>query len=405
MSVKLRVESEYKDKGLKDARKDVGAFGGYAAGVFKKLAAAFVGIFAFNKIKNFIGSSITAFAAQEKATEQLAQALNSAGESTEDYIPKLNAVASALQTIARVEDDVILQTMAVGSSMGIAAENLDEAVSAAVAFNKTFGMDMQAAMKGIALAFRGNTAQLGKYVPALRGITDAGEAYNAIMALTNNLLKEQAGLSGTSIEKVNAIRLAWGEVKEGFGELFITSGFVTSALDNVLLTLEDIQSIGFRKWIEDTFPALDGWISRLENVGDVVDYLKHKPTANEIIGSPFGGISEADVLSGRTFESNQSSGAFAQSREDRRGELLHQRRMRQMEILRDLRMSQSGLAGTIAAPAPDATTKAASRSLSVGDLFELAGTSFTKNKPDGSKGNEYRVIVENAEEIGGLSEE
>jgi hypothetical protein len=404
MAVSLKIQSDYSDKGTKRAKSSLSGLERHGISAFKKMAAAFVGIFAFSKIKNFVTGSIAAFGAQEKASKELALALETSGVSADEFLPKLSKVASALQVITRVDDDAVISIMALGSSMGITADNLDEAATAAVAFNKKFGIDLKTGMRGVALAFQGNTQQLGRYIPALRGIKDAGEAYNVILGMTNNLLKEQSGLQGTNLERVAAVKAAWSDLTERFGEFFIKSGGITDILDEVLFALEDIQASGFKKWIEDTFPTLAKWAEMLGIVAAGIEDINTPKTraqkANDIFGtSRAGGMTEADVFSARG-GGNPAQAAAAADKQLRREEQRARREERMAKALADLTALQSGMgtANTSITPA----TAASSRSLSIGDLFEMV--SGPKSKPGESPANPIYTQEVDPEAVGGLAE-
>ena len=309
MAVNLRVNSTFSDKGTRKAKDSITGLDKHAKASFKRIAGYIAGAFAFTKIVGFVKNAIGAYFQQQKAVEGLRQALKTTNDATDANMESLQKVASALQVVTRVGDETSLEYMILAKNLGVATENLDEAATVAVTFNKAFGKDSRTVLEGFARAIRGNTSQMAEYIPELRGVTDANQAYNIIIGKSSALLREQAELGMTTAERARAIQAAWGDLTEELGAFIIESGLAEDVLDTMLFTIEDIQEVGFAKWFSDTFPALDGFIDRvvslLKHLGMLQDYVEQEwmtPKSTEqkvrdVIGTPFVGETEADIAS------------------------------------------------------------------------------------------------------------
>lgn len=443
MATKLKVVSEYSDKGLKRAKSDIGAFGRYTSGVFKQVGGVIAGVFAVRSIINFVKTSIGAYFRQEKAVESLRQAILASSEAqdilndktkgfsearkfADDYTSRLQKAASALQVLTRVGDEAIMEIMAQGAQMGVAAENLDEYATAVLMVSKTTKQGLREIAKQVKDQFAGQTNELTKLVPGLEKATTAQDRYNAIMAFANDRMREQTELSLTNAERALAVQAAWSDLTEQIGAFFIESGLAQNVMDELLFAIEDIQAVGFGAWFEETFPALDGFIDRLVGILEALGMLDEKINTRRdmevnLTGTRMGvGLTEAEVARGvgrppeqRTRQQIKASMTELErrrsTRDAERQARREEREARKAQRLEEARAILEAMRSTFTRrpppPPPTATTTTTGgQALSAGDLFERA-FGATVAAANGTRQNPYFVILNNPEDINtGLAE-
>ena len=137
----------------------------------------------YGAIKTVIGAlknSVTAYMNQEKADRRLAASLLSIGDASTTTRKRLISFASELQKTTGLEDDAIENLISFGLQMGISTDKIEDATKGAIGLSKAFGMDLEAAMKAVAMANKGQFTQLARYIPELRvANTEAEKASGA----------------------------------------------------------------------------------------------------------------------------------------------------------------------------------------------------------------------------------
>ncbi len=109
---------------------------------------------------------------QEKAEFLLASALKNTKNETGVSIEELKKYASNLQKVTTVGDETSLKTMQLGLSMGVSADEIGDATKQAIGLSKAYQVDLNAAMKLVALGRAGEFSMMARYIPQLRGLTD-----------------------------------------------------------------------------------------------------------------------------------------------------------------------------------------------------------------------------------------
>lgn len=399
MSVKLRIESQFKDKGIKDAKYATDSFGRHAINVMKTVGATIAGIFAFQKISGFFTSSVAAFIEQQKATEQLAATLRANGDDVDALLPKYAAYATKLQRLTAVGDEVTIGNIAMARAMGVTTDKIESAVTAATLFSKRFGIDMQAALKAVTLGFSGNTTQLGKYIPAMRGITDSTVAYKTIMETTNRLAVEQIDLLSTQTTQIALLGAEYDDLKEQIGRGAVVDqgdvSFLRGVVSEWQSLLESIeQSGGIKVFDEENINLLKDRVAyvvalmRSGSFGVAGQVRAQMATDRDARSSAIANPETSGLFSAASgLPATMTADSIAKANEAAAKQI--------QETLKNARS------------VGDARLNKPSQSLSVGDLFSIASGQFGSKDPVVSELQKQTDILEEIRDdgVGGLAED
>ncbi|MCB5288177.1 MAG: hypothetical protein LHW64_10320 [Candidatus Cloacimonetes bacterium] len=176
----------------------------------------------YGMLKAAMGGLISASNTQEMAEGRLTASLTQRGLATEQHINKLKAMASEVQGLTTVGDEASLELMNTAVNMGVGFDDLGESLEGAIGLSKAFsgaGLNMETAIKGIALAREGEFSQLQRYIPALRSAQTETEKMTILkeaMANGFELAKAEAETGAGALEQYkNAV----GDLYELLGSL------------------------------------------------------------------------------------------------------------------------------------------------------------------------------------------
>ena len=164
---------------------------------------------------------VAAYAVQEKAEASLAAAIRATGGDVDYLMEQYKDFASGIQDVTTVGDEQTLGLLQQAQSLGIARDKMLEATQGAIGLSRAFGIDMNTALRGIALAYQGNYAQLSRYIPALRTASDEAERHAILQkAMANGfeIAKAEAATgAGAMLQLQNSI----GDLKEQGGKMLV----------------------------------------------------------------------------------------------------------------------------------------------------------------------------------------
>lgn len=200
--------------GIAGARNALFKFGGWVAGLGKRMAFAFLGAGA--GMAGFVGLAARAYSKQERAEKALASALQSHGENVDALLPKLKAAASAIQDQTGAGDEQTLQTMANLRLLGVQSDRLEEAAKATLAL-KSANVNETAAAKMVALAYAGQYTMLSRYLPAIRTAKSEAEKAAAVNDFLASGYAQQRALLDTTGGAWEALKGRVGDALEEFG--------------------------------------------------------------------------------------------------------------------------------------------------------------------------------------------
>ena len=213
----IRLGTLFDPKGLKSAETKIGDTKKSVSGLssaFTKLGAMFAGGAAIYKMISFAKSAWTAYAKQEEAVARLNGALRTQNIYSEALSRYLQNLASDIQKVTTVGDEDTIALIQLGLSMGITADKMETATKNAIGLSKAYGVDLNSAMKMVALATQGEYTMLARYIPQLRTLTDETEKAALVQKLLASGFKIAEAEAGTASGKMAQLALEWGDIKE-----------------------------------------------------------------------------------------------------------------------------------------------------------------------------------------------
>ena len=208
------------------------------------LAKLGLGLNALTSVYGMLNSSLSSFLnlsnTQEKAENDLISALQTKGQATQENIKSYNEFASAMQKVTTTGDEQTLKLLTMSVNMGIAEEKRKEATQGALGLAKAFesaGLTQETALKGIALAYEGEYAQLSRYIPALRTAQTEAEKMAILQEAMANGFKMAQDETKTGAGAIQQYQNLVGDLKEKIGDL------IKSAILPVISVLTSFASL------------------------------------------------------------------------------------------------------------------------------------------------------------------
>ena len=197
---------------------------------------------------------VAAYGVQEQAENRLAAAIRATGGDVDGLMGQYTALASGIQQVTTVGDEQTLGLIQIGESLGIARDKMREATQGAIGLSKAFGMDMNMAMRGIALAYEGQYTQLSRYIPALRTASTEAERQAVLQEAMANGFAIARAEAETGTGAMAQLRNAIGDLKEQGGAAltkFLQPSIKGLTLFVTQLTESIAQTRRFRKLAEE----------------------------------------------------------------------------------------------------------------------------------------------------------
>lgn len=247
----LDINLDGADKGLKKlgdkaekAGKESGKkFGsGFSLGAKVAIGAA-LGVVAFKKLSNAIGSLVEASSRQQDAVNALNSAMKINGDFTEQASKDLQNFASNLQSVSTIGDEATLEMLAFTKSLGLTDDMSKKVVEASANMAAALGIDYKTAVQETAKSLTGMRGRVASMIPALKNLTTeqlkAGEGVR--------IMQEQFG--GAAQAKLNtysgaiqALENTYGDFLEKLGDTITSSPAVVKAINLVKTTIEGLSN-------------------------------------------------------------------------------------------------------------------------------------------------------------------
>lgn len=247
MAVIIPVASKFDDKGIKQAKS---AFSGLA-GTLKGVVGSLGVITSLAGLASALQEATQQASADNKAQILLAQQLRNTTDATDAQIAAVETSISQMSIMAAVSDDQLRPAMAslvratgdVGQAQKLLSLSLD--VSAAT------GKDLQAVSLAIGKAVTGQTSQLFRMIPALKGSDDW------MAKLTENT-KGMAAAAGNA-DPFMRLQIIFDELQESIGMALLPS------LQTFANWLSSPDTQNALKFMIDGF---NGWVAAMKNTVD-----------------------------------------------------------------------------------------------------------------------------------------
>lgn len=266
--VKYRITAEDNTQaGTAGAEKHLDALGG-AVDKLGKVFAGMIAAFSMKKIADEIGVCIDKFGKTQTATLQLTAAAKNNpmlnGESTK----KLLAYSDAMEKTIGVDADKLMQSQAFLETMQLTEEQITSVMDAAIELSSTGMVSLDMAVLSLGGSLQGNIGLLGRYVPALKSLTQeqlkSGEAINLVK-------KNYAGLAQIMSQGIegqkNIFSVAVDDLQKAIGKAF--APLQIAGMNFLKPIINDMT-----KWLD-------------ENSGRITSFFMNLP---EIAGVAFEGI-------------------------------------------------------------------------------------------------------------------
>lgn len=195
---------------------------------------------------------------QENADVRLAAALASIGENTAENREHLARFIGQLEDITGVSDEAIQSAVALLAQLGeLSGEGLENATQAALDLSAALGMDLQSAATLVAKAAQGNTAALSRYGIVLDEAIPKTERGAAALKLLEQRFGGAAEAAGTTLEKaLSRIANSFDNLEQAIGKTVVEN----EAFRALLAIVNDLlkQSQG---WVEGNTGAFNQMVT------------------------------------------------------------------------------------------------------------------------------------------------
>ena len=246
---------EARSKGFKKAAKESNKLKGSLTSLQKSvmgLAGAYLG--AAGLIEG-VRSSVTAYAQQQAAERQLAQALGTTSQALLDQ-------ASALQNLSLEGDEAIIMQQAFLASIGMTEDQIKRIIPVALDLSAATGITLESAVRNTAKTFSGLAGELGELVPQIRDLSPEAMKAGRAVDVMGELFAGQATSAADTLQgKMVRVREIVGDVLEDIGEKLSPS--IESLADAVLYMAGAVEEDDS---LEGRIKAIDAAIESTKNL-------------------------------------------------------------------------------------------------------------------------------------------
>ena len=201
---------------------------------FGTVAKLVAGAFAGKKLFEGFSGIVEAADESEAAQRKLAQALSNTGQLSAETVAAFDEQAAAMQAMTTLDDDAVTGQQALAVALGATAREALDLVPAAADLSAAVGIGLDEATRALTLSLEGNIGMLGRYVPAVRDMTDAQLASGAAVDL---VAQKFGGFAGQEAETLTGamtqMRNAFGDIVEELGKAITQNEDVRKAVEGV----------------------------------------------------------------------------------------------------------------------------------------------------------------------------
>lgn len=167
-----------------------------------------------------LGAQLTAYQEQERASVQLATAMQSAGIYTDEAYESLIAYSTQLQQTTIYGDELTIQTMAQLTAMGLNADQLKEATLQAANLASLMGTDLTGAVRVMGDLFAGDATMINRYIKGLdETILKSGNLDKILKMLNERIGGQAEAVGNTGYGQIVKYSNALGDLQENAGQL------------------------------------------------------------------------------------------------------------------------------------------------------------------------------------------
>lgn len=215
------VELIAKDKtgpGVESAKGKIGGLTNFVKSYGAELAAVGASVFGLVKMGKKL---VDAYSQQEDALVNLESAMKTSGTYTDESYKALQEYATEIQKATTTGDEAALALMALGTSMGLSTDEIRTATEYAIGLAEVYNIDLNTAMRGVALAMEGQYTMLNRYIPQLREAQTEEEKQEAFVRASTAAYQIAQDQTKTYAGMVEQLKNQFGDIAEKLGELLI----------------------------------------------------------------------------------------------------------------------------------------------------------------------------------------
>ena len=291
--IKLGLKSEEFNQGIEKAKGGLSGLGTVAKSIGGVLAAAF----SIGAMVRFFTTSVKLANEQIAVENELAAALRANGMEVDANMNKYKRFASAMQRVTTVGDETTLSLIRLAVTMQSKAP--EEAAKMAIGLSKALGMDLQTATRAATLAQNGNYIALSRHIPELRTATTEAEKLAAVQRIVAGGMEIARAETETLAGKVDQLKNAWGDLKEGIGTLIVNNNLLIESV-TALAGMVDVLNAKKLTFWQKLSVFLDPTGQRLGQVLALNEALEKQAEAAEEAGSETVNLNEESSKYGRT---------------------------------------------------------------------------------------------------------
>jgi len=268
VNILIRAKDEASGK-MKDVSAASTGMTSSLKGMVGPIAAVAAGFLAWKSISGIVKNATAAFAIQEKAENDLANALRIKGENIDELLPQMKKYAGDLQFLTNIGDEASLAQMKMALQFGFTGKELKGAAQASIALGEA-GMKGSMAMRALSQARTGDFAMLNRYIPGLREAKTEAEK----LAITNKFMADSYEIAKrgptTMLGATQALQGNFGDLSEIIGGAFVP--LITKLADVMNHLKGPIESAlsGAQTWIRAAMETGIQWMGWLMDKGLVV---------------------------------------------------------------------------------------------------------------------------------------
>lgn len=188
-----------------------------------------------------VRSFLTAFAEQEQAAQNLANAMRLTGTFTQRAFDDFQEFATGLQKVTTTGDEATLQFLALAQSMGLTREQSKALVVASVDLAAATGKSVDAAFAQLLKTIGGFAGELGEIIPELKTLTaeqlKTGRAIDLVGQKFAGFARAQVKTTAGAIKQTSD---AFGDLREEFGRFIAAVLTEGKVLEGLKIFFEDL---------------------------------------------------------------------------------------------------------------------------------------------------------------------
>jgi hypothetical protein len=212
-------------------------------GDLKKVAVTIGALFAGRAVFNFAKGAVEAFALQEKAETDLANALKATNQESVELLNSLKDLASEIQGLTGIGDEEILMLEKLAVGYGIAGKEIETFTKGAIGLSKRLDVGLREVMKKLAEVTNGEVNAMQELIPELRSVNTETEKLAIINRVLNESWQQLIAAQDQTAVRLVKLKVLWGDIKEVIGEV------IALGLTGLEIDLEKIL-IATKEWIE-----------------------------------------------------------------------------------------------------------------------------------------------------------